>query len=1041
MLSHHIFYLFLSIINFSNGQSTIRIGIIDDNYDHTDFINIKVPNVTFCGRKGLNLQLHWLNTLDSLPNLINTLEYEQNFTNIYLTRTINFYTNLIRDFCQTNHIPFINMKSYGSKTMTCSTTTSFSQEYFSTPDILQVLINYLKYNHVQQAIYLYDNNEAAHRIYELLELMNKDEYYNNFSLDIRTTLYRDVYSMLYDIEASSLQKDQLASYILLDFHSYDAYERMFEKISHMGLTSDFYQYIIVSTFDVCLWMNKIDFPGQLIYFDYQQDDCTFYSQSSSNIYENSLLSTKLIRYKSYYRTTLSFRNNPSFSKSLNSSKLLLKNSSLLLNDTNIKLNLCYNKINTNEKYISYSYFNSQLSELLEIYSRTLFDALNLIIRIFTSNIIDCKTYRLKQNKKIQFNHCDFTYVNVFSTQISSLNQFKKQIQLIGRYSTINNQYQSCHRNKNKDLSLIQKSFQSKIYYITSLFDEPFLMLRKRTDLYIKYSQPHANLKELRGRIFDFHQLEGYCVDLAKKVCSTLNITCQFRIVPDGRFGSKNKSTGIWDGMIGEVIYRKADMAIAPLTISQIRTEVVDFSTPFMNLGISIMISKPDAEKAGVFSFMNPVSMEIWLCLSLAYFAVSVILFLTSRVVNSGWRRRVVRRPSYRSFSYPKSVNDRRKSLIELQRQNRDSILSEHSNDLPIITRSSIKHRYHNRIPSPSQNLTNLNINKNRTKKESKQNTVHLFGISNALFFSFASFMRQSINLVPKSLSGRIAAISWWYFSLIFVSSYTANLVASLTIENLVPPIKGVEDLVKQQEIKYGSVKNGTTSAFFEKSNITVFQNMWTVMQRSSSEVFVATNDEGVAKVRNSKGKYAFFIESTKNEYVNERYPCDTMKVGSDLDSKGYGIATRIGSDLTEAINLITTDLKESGFLDKLKQSWWYERSECTQVNKDKRFDKLSLSSVTGLFYIFLFGIILSCFIAFTEFLITAKNESETLHIDFREILRIKMVENMIGMTINKQRQLECDSVDHEYNYQYHNEEDEIIKQYTDYQLRKPQSDV
>jgi hypothetical protein len=36
--------------------------------------------------------------------------------------------------------------------------------------------------------------------------------------------------------------------------------------------------------------------------------------------------------------------------------------------------------------------------------------------------------------------------------------------------------------------------------------------------------------------------------------------------------------------------------------------------------------------------------------------------------------------------------------------------------------------------------------------------------------------------------------------------------------------------------------------------------MWAVMQKWSSEVFVATNDEGVAKVRNSKGKYAFFIE-------------------------------------------------------------------------------------------------------------------------------------------------------------------------------------
>ncbi|CAF5113939.1 unnamed protein product, partial [Rotaria socialis] len=57
-----------------------------------------------------------------------------------------------------------------------------------------------------------------------------------------------------------------------------------------------------------------------------------------------------------------------------------------------------------------------------------------------------------------------------------------------------------------------------------------------------------------------------------------------------------------------------------------------------------------------------------------------------------------------------------------------------------------------------------------------------------------SFMRQSINLAPKSSSGRIAAISWWYFSLIFVSSYTANLVAFLTVEKLVAPIETVEDL-------------------------------------------------------------------------------------------------------------------------------------------------------------------------------------------------------------------------------------------------------
>ncbi|CAF4809832.1 unnamed protein product, partial [Rotaria socialis] len=89
--------------------------------------------------------------------------------------------------------------------------------------------------------------------------------------------------------------------------------------------------------------------------------------------------------------------------------------------------------------------------------------------------------------------------------------------------------------------------------------------------------------------FDFHELEGFCLDLAERVCSILNITCKFRIVHDGGFGSKNATSGTWDGMVGEVVSRVADMAIAPLTISQKRMEVVDFSKPFMNLGISIMV--------------------------------------------------------------------------------------------------------------------------------------------------------------------------------------------------------------------------------------------------------------------------------------------------------------------------------------------------------------------------------------------------------------------------------------------------------------------
>ena len=69
------------------------------------------------------------------------------------------------------------------------------------------------------------------------------------------------------------------------------------------------------------------------------------------------------------------------------------------------------------------------------------------------------------------------------------------------------------------------------------------------------------------------------------------------------------------------------------------------------------------------------------------------------------------------------------------------------------------------------------------------------------------------------------------------------------------------------------------------------------MKAAKPPVFVDEVSGGVVKVRNSKGKYAFLLESTMNDYYNQRKPCNTMKVGGNLDSKGYGIATPLGSDL------------------------------------------------------------------------------------------------------------------------------------------------
>ena len=71
--------------------------------------------------------------------------------------------------------------------------------------------------------------------------------------------------------------------------------------------------------------------------------------------------------------------------------------------------------------------------------------------------------------------------------------------------------------------------------------------------------------------------------------------------------------------------------------------------------------------------------------------------------------------------------------------------------------------------------------------------------------------------------------------------------------------------------------------------------MWQFMRDSRPSVFVSTTEHGVERVRSSKGRYAFLLESTMNDYYNQRKPCNTMKIGVDLDSKGYGIGTPLNS--------------------------------------------------------------------------------------------------------------------------------------------------
>lgn len=76
--------------------------------------------------------------------------------------------------------------------------------------------------------------------------------------------------------------------------------------------------------------------------------------------------------------------------------------------------------------------------------------------------------------------------------------------------------------------------------------------------------------------------------------------------------------------------QEVDVAVAPLTVTAEREKVVEFSKPFMSAAVNVMIKKPSKHKPGAFSFLVPLSKEVWISVGFAYVAVVIAMYVVSR---------------------------------------------------------------------------------------------------------------------------------------------------------------------------------------------------------------------------------------------------------------------------------------------------------------------------------------------------------------------------------------------------------------------------
>ncbi|XP_044269296.1 glutamate receptor ionotropic, kainate 2 isoform X1 [Tribolium madens] len=398
--------------------------------------------------------------------------------------------------------------------------------------------------------------------------------------------------------------------------------------------------------------------------------------------------------------------------------------------------------------------------------------------------------------------------------------------------------------------------------------------------------------------------EGFCIDLLKWIAGQVGFQYTIRLVPDHMYGVYDPDTKEWNGIVRELMEKRADLAVASMTINYARESVIDFTKPFMNLGIGILFKVPTSQPTRLFSFMNPLAVEIWLYVLAAYMLVSFTLFVMARFSPYEWNN-----------------------------------------------------------PHPCHQESDIVENQ--------------FSVSNSFWFITGTFLRQGSGLNPKATSTRIVGGIWWFFTLIIISSYTANLAAFLTVERMITPIESAQDLADQTDIAYGTLEGGSTMTFFRDSKIGIYQKMWRFMESRKPSVFVKTYEEGVQRVL--EGNYAFLMESTMLDYAVQR-DCNLTQIGGLLDSKGYGIATPKGSPWRDKISLAILELQEKGVIQILYDKWWKNTGDvCNRDDKSKesKANALGVENIGGVFVVLLCGLALAILVAILEFCWNSKKNAQT----------------------------------------------------------------
>jgi ionotropic glutamate receptor len=126
---------------------------------------------------------------------------------------------------------------------------------------------------------------------------------------------------------------------------------------------------------------------------------------------------------------------------------------------------------------------------------------------------------------------------------------------------------------------------------------------------------------------------GMFMEIMKVFEQEMNFTANFFKRMDNKWGSLNKNTKKWNGMISNLLEGSADFICASLTMKLDRSTAVRYLPQLGQNRDVIAIKTPDNSESSWVTFVSPFSWLLWCVITLTSFGMAILIWFVNQYRN------------------------------------------------------------------------------------------------------------------------------------------------------------------------------------------------------------------------------------------------------------------------------------------------------------------------------------------------------------------------------------------------------------------------